>query len=74
MSSHMDYQVPVPDQVKELLTTLGRNIKAEMPRGWGFTLMIFTLGADGTMTYISSANRKDMIAAMKEFIQTLEGA
>lgn len=60
--------------IEDLLKKLGRSLKAEMPLGFGFTLMIFDYGkTDGSaMFYISSADRQDMIKAMREFIQRYE--
>jgi hypothetical protein len=43
-----------------------------MPPGIGYMLMIFTMGDDGWMTYLSTAKRKDMIATMRELIAKLE--
>lgn len=48
-----------------------------MPDGWGFTLLMFNYGVgeklgDG-LFYLSSANREDMIATMREFIAKEEG-
>ncbi len=40
--------------------------------GCGFTLMGYTFGEGGWMTYVSNANRQDMIKAMKEMITKLE--
>lgn len=55
--------------IENLLRDLGRKIKSLMPEGWGFTLMIFNFGDKGNMFYISSAERKDMVEAMNEFIE-----
>lgn len=51
---------------------IGRIIKGQMPEGVGFTLLVFTLGEGGWMTYMSSAERTTMIEAMKEFIEKAE--
>jgi len=50
------------------LRTLGEQIKKGMPKGWAFTLFMFTLGKDGSMFYLSSAERTSMLEALKEFI------
>lgn len=60
-------------EIETLLRKLGRRIKDMMPPGWGFTLMIFNFGSPENTTgagmfYISSAQRDDMIRAMREFI------
>ena len=65
----MTYEVPVPDEVKELLNSIGNIIGPQLPKGWGFTLLIFTFGEGGTMTYISNAERESMIEAMNEFMK-----
>lgn len=54
-------------EVEEKLRQMGRAIKADMPKGFGFALMIFSYES-GSMFYISSAERETMIAAMREFI------
>lgn len=71
----MDYEVRSPI-VEDLLKELGQGLREVIPKGWGFTLMIFSYGKtglidegpEGSMFYISSAQRTDMIKAMKEFI------
>lgn len=54
-------------EVEAKLKEIARTIKADMPKGFGFTLLIFSY-APGSMFYISSAEREGMIAAMREFI------
>lgn len=59
--------------VENVLRGVAEVLQPIMPEGWGFTLMIFNYskpGADpGSMFYISSATRVDMVKAMMEFIQ-----
>lgn len=64
-----DYRVPVPDDVTRIMRDLGRLLAKQMPPGWGFGLLMFTLGEGGTMTWISNANREDMLKAMQEFLK-----
>lgn len=49
----------------------------ERPKKFGFTLLVFGFddGAnpDARINYISNADRKDMLIAMKEFIANCEG-
>jgi len=59
-------------KIQALLRNLGRRIKAEMPAGWGFTLMLFSYGEQGNLFYLSSARREDMIHTLKEFIRKQE--
>jgi hypothetical protein len=64
------------DVIESALRELATQIKPQVPDGFGFTLMIFSYGPTGlakegpagSMFYISSAQREDMIQAMKEFI------
>lgn len=58
------------EQIEKTLRAVAEKIKAILPKGWGFTLMLFdyTDTPGGSMFYISSAGREDMINAMKEFI------
>jgi len=60
--------------VEEKLREIGRTIKNTMPEGFGFTLLIFSYGGgkDGSMFYLSSAERDGMIEAMREFIRKHE--
>src|SRR5262245_51193599 len=64
------------DVVEGALRELAQQIKPQIPEGFGFTLLIFSYGQTGlpkegpggSMFYISSGHRDDMITAMKEFI------
>jgi hypothetical protein len=69
----MDYRAPVPVEVRFALNKIGRDIGALLPDGWGFALLVFTFGPGGTMTWISNAQRPDMLQALQEF-QTLVGS
>lgn len=40
--------------------------------GYGFALFMFSYGSDSEMTWISNAQRPDMIKALKEFIERSE--
>ena len=62
----MSFEVRNPE-VEEKLREIGRTIKQDMPKGFGFALLIFSY-EPGSMFYISSADRESMIAAMREFI------
>lgn len=53
---------------EQTLNKLSHEIKDAMPKGMGFALLVFDYGENGSMFYSSSADRQDMINAMKEFI------
>ena len=57
---------------ERVMRDIARRLKGAMPPGFGFSLFIFSYGDSGEMFYFSSADRKDMIKALKEFIQKQE--
>ena len=56
------------EKIEELLRDMGRKMKATMPPGYGFSLLIFGFHPRNDLFYISSAQREDMIRTMQEFI------
>ena len=65
---------------QEMLRTVAKNIDAtfngtKRPRTFGFALLLFKFNKveKGHMDWISNADRKDMIVALKEMIAQLEG-
>lgn len=64
------YRVPVPEDVRRTMNDLGRSIGKALPPGWGFGLFIFTYGEGGTMTWLSNAQRDDMVKALQEWMRT----
>jgi hypothetical protein len=63
-----DYQTDQDAAVRPVAKDIGRIIAGQLPAGWGFTLLLFTFGPGGTLSYISNADRSDMLLSMKEFI------
>lgn len=55
-------------------TKVARVLKGLMPEGVGYAFLMFTFGDDGWMTYASNAQRSDMIKALREMIEKLEGS
>lgn len=68
---NMEYEIKNED-IEALLKELGSDLKKRMPAGWGFNLLIFSYGEGGSMFYLSSAQRNDMLKAMREFIDKFE--
>jgi hypothetical protein len=65
---------PIEAAVHKQMEAIGSAIDDLLPEGWGFALLMFPLGdRAGRMNYMSSANREDMIAALKELIANFEG-
>lgn len=61
------YEVENED-IKLLLRSLGHKLGLSMPPGWGFALFLFSYGEGGSMFYISSAQREDIIKSLQEFL------
>jgi hypothetical protein len=60
--------------LESLMRQVGANIKTDLPPDVGFALFVFHIGPDpGGMAYMSSANRSDMILAIKEWLEMMEG-
>ena len=55
-------------KIQILLKEIGGILKGAMPEGYGFTLLIYSYGKKGSLFYMSSAERADMIKTMQEFI------
>ena len=51
---------------------IGRRIGGSLPDGVGFCLMIFDLGEGGHMTYLSNAERDDMVKGVRELLEAVE--
>ena len=60
-------------EIEDFLRTQASQLKNELPKGYGFALLIFDFGPDGFMSWMSNAEREDMVRAMKEFIALAEG-
>lgn len=57
------------------LKEIGNTLKNAMPPGFGFALFIFEYGDEvdhGSVFYLSSADRGDMVKLLKEFIAKQE--
>jgi hypothetical protein len=64
-----NYQTDDDAAVRPIAKDIGRIIADQLPDGWGFTLLLFTFGPGGSLSYISNADRSDMLLTMKEFIR-----
>ena len=65
--------------VEQMLTPelqrLAKMIQAELPEGWGFGLLMFEFSEEpgGPLLWVSNAERPQMIAAMKEYVERKGG-
>ena len=74
MERTMSTHGPIEDATRGQMNAVAEVLAEMMAPGYGFTLLVFKLGtSDGRMNYISSAERGDMITAMKELIANFEG-
>ena len=60
--------------VKGKMQKIARKVDEELPRGYGFTVLVFNFGEgkDNEMMYASNANRQDIVEAMKKWIKKTE--
>lgn len=66
------YEVKNNDAQRQL-RTIAELVREHLPEGWGFGLLMFEYGPDGSLFYISSAAREDMIVVMREWVAKQEG-
>ena len=55
-------------EIEQLLYRFGRLFGDDLPEGWGFALFLFSYGDNGSMFYISSGQRADVIRMLKEYL------
>lgn len=56
-------------EIEKHLKGIGATIAGVLPKGIGFTLLLFEFSEEGGMYYMSNAQRKDMIKALEEFLE-----
>lgn len=50
---------------------LADHLKTKLREGTGFTLLLFDMGEEGNISYVSTANRGDMMATFRELLDNL---
>jgi hypothetical protein len=76
MSTHGPVQAEYREKMNALAQVIDEFFNGkERPKRVGFAMLIFEFGPEdrGRVNYISNAERKDMLVAMKEFIARAEG-
>jgi len=53
---------------RESLQRASKEVEAQLPDGWGYMLFMFELGKATRVTYTANGDRKDCIAALKEWL------
>ena len=61
------YEVKDPAKYRAL-RTLATLVDEETPDGMGFAVFLFDFGPKGAMFYLSSADRRDVVSLLKEWI------
>lgn len=61
------------NDIRERLQDTARAVQMTLPPNTGFIVLAFNFGPDGTLEYISNADRQDVVKCLKEFIQKTEG-
>lgn len=56
------------EEIGKELYRIGETLGGSLPKGLGFALLVYTKNNDGSLFYISDAERDDMIKVMEEFI------
>lgn len=72
MAENNDKMEVQNEEAEAALRKIGDYINGMVPAGMGFSLLLFDFGDGGNMFYLSSAQREDMLKAMKEFISKQE--
>ena len=69
---------PKPESLEDMEVTARRlapQIAKQMPKGWGFSLITFTMNTppgQGKISYISNCQREDMVKALRELLAKWE--
>jgi hypothetical protein len=63
-------QSQVEDQIRTELQELARDIKAGLPHGFGFVLLVTSSKPGAALLYVSTLERADVLQMMREFIAT----
>jgi len=65
--------MPIPlEDLEEGARELAQTIQEVLPPDVGFVLLLFDFGEDGNLTYLSNAQREDMVKTLKELVAKLE--
>lgn len=54
--------------IRENLQAMARDIKACLPKDFGFALLVFSIGEGGSLLYVANVGRTDVLQMMREFI------
>jgi hypothetical protein len=60
------------EEAEVVARRVGRIIGSMMPKGWGFTLVIASHGADGFCTYVANLERDGAVKMLRELLVKIE--
>lgn len=60
------------EEAENAARRLAKKLGDEMPRGWGFSLFLFSFGDKGLVTYISSCQREDVVASLHDLADRID--
>lgn len=60
------------EEAERVAVALGRRLKEQMPKGWGFILWLESFGPDGFATYLSTIKREDAIRSLQEWLARMK--
>jgi hypothetical protein len=63
---------PIRPEVAKEMKHVAKAIEHQLPEGFGFALFVFDFSPKGYISYMSNAQRPDMLRALKEFIANAE--
>lgn len=61
------------EELEARCSTLGRNLAYSLPSGVGFVLIMADFGIEGSMAYLSNAQRQHTIKMLREMADKMEG-
>lgn len=65
--AHIDHDLRL--QMEATGRAIAERIGVDLPKGIGFTLLLYQFGPGGWLNYISNGRREDVVKAMEEFIR-----
>lgn len=60
------------EESERVMQSIARVVGNMVPQGWGFAVLCFSYGEGGFMNWVSTAQRQDMIKALREMAEQLE--
>lgn len=59
-------------ELEDLSKTAGTTLHEIMPPGTGYIVLVFDFGAQGNLAYLSTCERREAVAVMREWIRKME--